>query len=69
MFTRKTDEYNIRHPENKLPFIPSDEPWTWCTEEEQPRRNQFNIDDFRRRWNLKPTNEEGQPHKTAMSAR
>jgi len=30
-FKRKVDECNKRNPENSLPFIPSDEPWTWTT--------------------------------------
>ncbi len=60
MFVRKTDEYNARYPENELPFIPSDEPWTWCTGEKQSR-SQFDINDFRKKWNIKPTHERGQP--------
>jgi hypothetical protein len=64
MFIKKTDEYNIRYPENELPFIPSDEPWTWCTGEEQPRKIQFDANDFRRRWNFELTDERRQPHQT-----
>ena len=29
IFLRKRDECNRRNLENSLPFIPSDEPWTW----------------------------------------
>ena len=64
MFATKTDEYNNRYPENDLLFIPSDEPWTWCTREDHPRRVQFNVDDFRKRWNLELTRERGQPQQS-----
>jgi hypothetical protein len=65
MLTTKKDEYNARYPENELLFIPSDEPWTWCIGENQSGRIQFNLQDFRRKWNIKPAREKGQPHPPA----
>ena len=30
-FLRKVEEYNLRNPNNLLPFFPTSEPWTWST--------------------------------------
>ena len=30
-FLKKVDEFNMRNPENLLPFFPTAEPWTWST--------------------------------------
>jgi hypothetical protein len=31
-FTRKCHEFDVKHPENSLPYYPSSEPWTWAVE-------------------------------------
>jgi hypothetical protein len=36
---RKVEECNRRNPENSLPFIPSDEPWTWTPRNDDTDKN------------------------------
>jgi hypothetical protein len=38
-FMRKVEECNRRNPENSLPFIPSDEPWTWTPRNDDIDKN------------------------------
>lgn len=35
-FVRKCHEFDIKHPENALPYYPSTEPWTWATDPQPP---------------------------------
>jgi hypothetical protein len=36
IFLRKAEELNARHPENLMPFFPTDDPWTWSTGANKP---------------------------------
>ncbi|KAF8802918.1 hypothetical protein BYT27DRAFT_7111218, partial [Phlegmacium glaucopus] len=42
-FTRKCREFDLKHPENGLPFYPSQEAWTWAAE--PPRQEQWILPD------------------------
>lgn len=35
-FIRKCHEFDLKHPENKLPYYPSNDPWTWATDLQPP---------------------------------
>lgn len=35
-FARKCREFDLKHPENTLPYYPSSEPWTWASEPQPP---------------------------------
>jgi len=37
-FVRKCREFNLKHPENGLPFYPSQESWTWASEPPRAER-------------------------------
>ncbi|KAF8797817.1 hypothetical protein BYT27DRAFT_7039091, partial [Phlegmacium glaucopus] len=40
-FLRKCKEFDLKHPENGLPFYPSQEPWTWAPE--PPRQEKWVV--------------------------
>ena len=37
-FTRKCKEFDQKHPENSLPFYPSQEPWSWAQDLPKPKQ-------------------------------
>ena len=53
IFIKKTNEFNIRNPENLLQFFPTTEPWTWTTispnenGNNEPYRNNGPRNDYR----------------------
>ncbi|KAF8811065.1 hypothetical protein BYT27DRAFT_7221740 [Phlegmacium glaucopus] len=59
-FLRKCKEFNLKHPENGLPFYPSQEPWTWALEPPRQEKwvalsvyanSSYDLKGYRAQWN------------------
>ncbi len=62
-FLKKIDDCNSKHPENALPLIPSDEPWTWNRGESRLDYNtRFNAREFYTKWDFEPPNGRRSPN-------
>ena len=59
-FLKKIDNCNSKHPENALPLIPSNKPWTWNQAESRfdnfDYNTRFNAKEFYKKWDLEPPN-------------
>ena len=69
-FLKKMDDCNLKHLENALPLIPSNDPWTWNQGEHATTNNRrFNHREFANHWGLEPpngpSNEQGPSNYTA----
>ncbi len=68
-FLKKIDDCNLKHPENSLPLIPSDEPWTWNQGENFVAHNRkFNTREFHNNWDFEPPNRQRPPNQTATKS-
>jgi hypothetical protein len=68
IFLKKMNDCNTKHPENVLPLIPSNDPWTWNQGEYATTFNKrFNHREFANHWGFKPPNKQRPPNERRPS--